>query len=177
MRFQGLVYRAHNPQWSWDPLSGEGARLHGGRFNRPGLPALYTSLTPLTALREATLLGRPMQPIVLCAYEVDAEPVFDSLNDALCRSLGVGDSDIECPSWRAEMLAGAARGARGAPASLRLADRLIAAGYVGMRVRSFAPATGPDDVNLVLWSWGPERPSRVLLIDEEGRLPQAPSHE
>ena len=55
-------------------------------------------------------------------------------------------------------------------ASQALADRLIAAGYVGMRVPSFAPATGPVDINLVLWTWGPERPSRVVLIDEDGRL-------
>lgn len=171
MRFQGLVYRAHNPQWSWDPLSGEGARLHGGRFNRRGVPALYTSLAPLTAVREATLLGRPMQPITLCAYEVDAEPVFDAFDEALCRSLGVSDPDIKCPSWRAEMLAGAL------PASQALADRLVVAGYVGMRVRSFAPATGSDDINLVLWTWSSRRPSRAVLIDEEGRLPQVPAHE
>ena len=57
MRFQGLVYRAHNPEWSWTPLSGEGARRHGGRFNRRGVPALYTSLSPLTAIREAQPLG------------------------------------------------------------------------------------------------------------------------
>ena len=168
MRFQGVVYRAHNPRWSWNPLSGEGARLYGGRFNRRGVPALYTSLAPLTAVREAALLGRPMQPITLCAYEVDAEPVFDASDKALCRSLDVSDSDIASPSWRAEMLAGAVSTSQG------LADRLIAAGYVGMRVRSFAPATVPDDVNLVLWTWGPERPSRAVLIDEEGRLPGLP---
>ena len=63
MRFRGLVYRAHNPQWSWTPLSGEGARRHGGRFNRRGVSALYTSLSLLTAIREAQWLGRPMQPL------------------------------------------------------------------------------------------------------------------
>ena len=36
MRFEGLAYRAHNPRWSWAPTSGEGARLHGGRFNAKG---------------------------------------------------------------------------------------------------------------------------------------------
>ena len=80
MRFRGVVYRAHNPQWSWKPLSGEGARRHGGRFNRRGVPTLYTSLSPLTAIREAQPLGRRMQPLTLCAYEVDVEPVFDSLD-------------------------------------------------------------------------------------------------
>lgn len=168
MRFQGLVYRAHNPQWSWTPLSGEGARRHGGRFNRPGTPALYTSLAPLTAIREAQPLGRPMQPLTLCAYEVDAEPVFDALDEERCRALGVDDADLACPTWEAEMLAGEI------PASHHLADRLIATGHAGMRVRSFAAGVGPEDANLVMWRWSSDRPDRVVLIDEEGRLPGGP---
>ena len=88
MRFQGRVYRAHNPQWSWTPLSGEGARYHGGRFNRRGIPALYTSLNPFTAIREAVPLGRRMQPLTLCAYEVDTEPVIDAQNEYQRAALG-----------------------------------------------------------------------------------------
>jgi RES domain-containing protein len=164
MRFRGLVYRAHNPQWSWTPLSGEGARRHGGRFNRRGIPALYTSLSPLTAIREAQPLGRPMQPLTLCAYEVDVEPVVDALDEDQCRALGVDDSDLVCPTWEAEMLAGVV------PASQVLADRLIAAGYAGMQVWSFAAGTGTEDLNLVMWKWGSERPHRVVLIDDESRL-------
>ena len=41
---------------------------------------------------------------------------------------------------------------------------------VGMVVQSFAHSAGPEDFNLVLWTWGPERPSRFVLIDDEGRL-------
>ena len=164
MRFRGLVYRAHNPQWSWSPLLGEGARRHGGRFNRRGILALYTSLSPLTAIREAQPLGRPMQPLTLCAYEVDVEPVVDTLDEDQCRTLGVKDSDLACPAWEADMLAGRV------PASQGLADRLIAAGYAGMRVRSYAVGTSMEDLNLVLWKWGSDRPQRVVLIDDEGRL-------
>ena len=170
MRFRGLVYRAHNPQWSWTPLSGEDARRHGGRFNRRGLPALYTSLTPLVAIREAQTLGRPMQPLTLCAYEVDAEPVFDAMDEERRQALNVLDSNLDCPAWEAEMLAG------GIPASQSLADRLIAAGYVGVRVRSFAAGAGVDDLNLVMWKWGSERPAREVLIDDEGRLSGGPAH-
>ena len=83
MRFRRLFYRAHNPRWSWSPLSGDGARRHGGRFNRRGLPALNASLSSLTAIREAQSLGRPMQRLVLCAYDVDAAPIFDALDDRL----------------------------------------------------------------------------------------------
>ena len=164
MRFQGLAYRAHNPEWSWTPLSGDGARRHGGRFNRRGVPALYTSLSPLTAIREAQPLGRPMQPLTLCAYEVDVELVFDAEDGEQRRALGVRASDLACPTWESEMLSGEL------PASQALADRLIAEGYSGMRVRSFAAGTGPDDLNLVMWRWSTRRPARIVLIDDEGRL-------
>lgn len=168
MRFRALVYRAHNPQWSWTPISGEGARRHGGRFNRRGVPALYTSLAPLVAIREAQPFGRPMQPLTLCAYEVDAQPVFDALDQERRRALGVTESDLACPTWEAEVLAGTI------PASQALADRLIAAGYVGMRVQSHAAGASADDLNLVLWSWSADRPARVVLIDDEGRLSETP---
>ena len=164
MRFQGLVYRAHNPQWSWTPLSGEGARRHGGRFNRRGVPALYTSLAPLTAIREAEPLGRPMQPLTLCACEVDAEPVFDATDGRERGLLGVTEPDLACPAWEAEMLCGRL------PASQALADRLIAAGYAGLQVRSFAAGAAAGDLILVMWKWGEGRPARVVLIDDDGRL-------
>lgn len=171
MRFSGLVYRAHNPQWSWTPLSGEGARRHGGRFNRPGVPALYTSLAPLTAIHEAQPLGRPMQPLTLCAYEVDVEPVFDTTDTNSRRVLNVADTDLSCSTWEAEMLTGVV------PDSQALSDRLIAANYAGMQVRSFAAGASPEDLNLVLWQWGSDRPTRVILVDDEGRLSGAPREE
>jgi len=35
------LYRAHTPRWSFAPLSGAGAAVQGGRFNRKGIEALY----------------------------------------------------------------------------------------------------------------------------------------
>ena len=123
----------------------------------------------MTAIREASPLGRPLQPILLCAFAVDAEPIFDSLNDDECATLGVTAADLHCPTWRTVMYRGAV------PACQALADRLIAAGYAGMQVRSFAAGAGPDDVNLVFWRWGDRLPSRVVVIDDQGRLPKAGS--
>ena len=51
MRYQGKLFRALNPLYARDPLSGHGAELHGGRFNPKGMPALYASLSVVTALR------------------------------------------------------------------------------------------------------------------------------
>ena len=131
------------------------------------MPALYTSLAPLVAIREAQPLGRPMQPLTLCTYEVDAEPVFDALDPERRQALGVTESDLACPTWEAEMRAGAI------PASQALADRLIAASHVAMRVRSYAAGASAGDLNLVLWSWSADRPARVVLIDDEDRLSEA----
>lgn len=164
MRFRGAAYRAHDPRWSWNPLSGKGARRYGGRFNRRGVAALYLSLLPITAIREAQPAGRPLQPLTLCAYTVDAEPVFDALSTTKLRALGISDAELRCPTWELDMWDGRI------PASQRLSDRLIEAGYVGLRVRSYAPGSGPDDTNLVFWKWGSRRPSRIVLIDDEGRL-------
>ncbi len=166
MRFRGLVYRAHNPRWAWAPTSGEGARRYGGRFNRAVVPALYTSLSPVTAMREASSVGRPLQPITLCAYTVDAEPIFDILDPLQREAEGVTEAEFHCPDWEQKMLMGII------PASQGLAERLSAGGYVGMRVRSFTPGATADDLNLVFWRWGNLRPSRVVLIDDEARLPK-----
>ncbi|MCY4312821.1 MAG: RES domain-containing protein [Gammaproteobacteria bacterium] len=154
----------HNPQWLWTSLAAEGARRHGGGFNHRGVCALYTSLVPMTAILEVSQLGRPFQPAILCAYEVDAEPVFDAKNKNERQLLGVQMSDLECPDWEAEMLAGML------PVSQKLANRLISKGFVGMLVRSFASGTCGSELNLVMWKWGEKLPACVRLIDDESRL-------
>jgi len=58
----------------------------------------------MTAVREASPLGRPLQPILLCAYDVDTEPIFNSLDEVECAS----DSDLllPCANWRTAKLSG-----------------------------------------------------------------------
>ncbi|MDE0419609.1 MAG: RES domain-containing protein [Gammaproteobacteria bacterium] len=158
------MYRAHDPRWAWSALSGEGARRYGGRFNKPGIPTLYTSFTASGAVREVSPMGRRMQPLVLCAYEVDVAPVFDALDGADKDSLGIVDADLDCPAWRLEALSGRT------PASQALVERLVSSGFAGMRVPSYAEGAGVGDVNLVLWRWGDALPHRVVLIDDEQRL-------
>ncbi|MBY0421487.1 MAG: RES domain-containing protein [Parvularculaceae bacterium] len=164
MRFTGFVWRAHNPEWSWDPESGEGARLHGGRFNPKGVAALYTSLDVLTAIQEASPLGRPFSPITLCQYEIDCDALVDMRTASSRRAAGVSEASLDCPAWRAEMLVGRS------PESHLVAARLIAGGAAGLIVRSYAP--GADGFNLVLWRWSKDLPHRVRVIDPEQRLPK-----
>ena len=75
---------------------------------------------------------------------------------------------LECPTWREEMLAGRV------PASQALADRLIARGYCGMIVRSFATGSTERDLNVVFWRWSEEPPTMVRVIDDESRLRRPP---
>ena len=105
-----------------------------------------------------------MQPLTLCAYEVDAQPIFDALSEATRQELGVTNSELACPTWEADRSAGRL------PKSQALADRLVAAGYAGMRVQSFALGMGAHDQNLVMWKWSSDWPVRVVLVDDKGRL-------
>jgi RES domain-containing protein len=163
MHYQGMLYRALNPIHAREPLSGRGAERYGGRFNPKGVPALYTSLSIMTALREANQVGH-LQPTTLVSYRADIEAVFDSRDAAALKSQGVDPADLSDPSWRDQMRD------RGEARTQTLARRLSAAGHNGLLVRSFAPGAGPDDLNLVLWRWGEADGARLVLIDDENRL-------
>lgn len=163
MRFHGILYRALNPIYACEPLSGRGAELYGGRFNAKGTPALYLSLSVRTALREANQAGS-LQPTTLVSYDADIERVFDSRDEAALRADGMDPASLADPSWRDQMKA------TGEARTQGFGRRLIAAGYHGLLVHSFAPGAGDDDLNLVLWKWSTTAPTRLTLIDDENRL-------
>ncbi len=166
MRLSGLVYRAHNPRWSFAPTSGAGAARYGGRFNPVGLPALYAARRMETAWREAQQ-GFPFkaQPLTICAYEVDCADIADLQDEDSCRALEVSFLDLACP-W--EDLA--ERGIE--PPSWQVAKRMIVSGHVGIIVPSFAPGATSDDRNVIFWTWSDDLPHRVRVIDDESRLPR-----
>lgn len=163
MRFQGQLYRALNPIWAKQPLSGDGARRFGGRFNAKGTPALYTSLDVLTAIRESNRLGT-LQPTTLVSYEADIEPVFDATDAGLLARSGIDDTILAAADWRERM------NRQGEAPSQALARRLQADGFAALKVRSFARGAGPANINMVVWRWGAEVPTRLILNDDEGRL-------
>jgi RES domain-containing protein len=166
VRFRGTCYRAHDPRWSFKPLAGDGAAIHGGRFNPKGMPALYLSLSIETAIKEANQgFAFKIAPCVLCSYEVDCSDVVDLRTDASRSRHGATAADIAC-AWFAEAAAGRE------PPSWALCRRLRADGFAGVVVPSFAPGTISGDQNLVLWDWGPQPPHQVRVYDPSGRLPK-----
>jgi RES domain-containing protein len=163
LRYAGKLYRALNPIYAREPMSGRGAELHGGRFNPKGTPALYLSLSVTTALREANQVGN-LQPTTLVSYDAEIDDIFDT-RDAIALALeSISAAMLADAGWRDEMKAS------GEAKTQTFAKKLIAAGRTGLLVRSFAVGSTAGDLNLVLWRWGAEAPSRLILIDDENRL-------
>ena len=166
MRLTGVVYRAHNPRWAFAPTSGDGAARYGGRFNPPGVSALYTSLNLETAWFEAQQgFAFKAQPLTICAYEVDCADVIDLTAGDTRLAHGVAGADLAC-AWEDQ----ASRG--GEPASWRIARSLIAGGFAALIAPSFALGAGPGARNMVFWTWSDTPPHRVTVIDDEARLPR-----
>jgi RES domain-containing protein len=162
-RYVGLLYRPLNPVYAREPLSGRGASLYGGRFNRKGVDALYTSLDPQTAIREANQVGA-LQPTTLVAYRADLAAVFDTQDPGALTERGLTPEALADPAWRARMNDGAA------VPTQTLADGLAGEGYTGLIVRSSARGAPPDALNLALWRWNTGGDDRLEVVDDEGRL-------
>lgn len=66
------------------------------------MPALYTSLTVMTALKEAHQAGSP-QPTTLVSYEAEIENVFDGRDQDALREAGIHAALPADASWRDRM--------------------------------------------------------------------------
>ena len=98
MRFVGTGYRVHDPRWSFKPLSGAGAAIHGGRFNPKGVAALYLSLDLVTAVREGNQgFAGKIEPCVLCSYEVDCADITDLREGPTRAAADVSFEELACP--------------------------------------------------------------------------------
>jgi len=166
LRFVGTCYRAHDPRWSFKPISGDGAAIRGARFNPKGMPTLYLALGVMTAVKEANQgFARRIDPCVLCSYDVDCDDIVDLRTPESRADAGMRFEDMAC-AWM-DVLAEGKR-----PPSWAIHSLLTAQGKAGILVPSFAPGADADDQNLVLWDWGDGLPHRVEVIDPSGRLPR-----
>ncbi|MGC9221706.1 MAG: RES family NAD+ phosphorylase [Solirubrobacteraceae bacterium] len=118
--FTGHGFRHLGPRY--DPLSGEGARLHGGRFNPPGsFPVLYIGQSRPCAVAELKRLGERqaigvegLLPRVLHRYEIEFDRVLDLTDGEVRAQVGLGTDVLTGPDWTACQDLGVAAHALGA---------------------------------------------------------------
>lgn len=157
------LWRMLTIRYQRDPLSGEGARLHGGRWNPPGKAALYLGTDHATAIAE--FYQGLAKPGTLAPYRLNATAIAD-LTD---RAGGPVDDTVALAMtapWKA------IAGIEGAtPPSWTLTASLIETGAQGALVPS---AQNPGGTALVLWRWhragGGGEGAALELLDPDGAL-------
>jgi len=162
VRFIGVVYRVCTPKYATesDLLTGEGSRIKGGRWNPPGIAAVYGSSTPETAMAES--LGHyryyriPLpaaMPRVCLALEVDLNRILDLRDRAVRRRLGLTLGQIS-GDWRAQRDSGKV------PTTQRVGEAVYRAGFEGLLAPS---AHSPGGHNLVIFPKNLERTKQLRV--------------
>lgn len=158
-----VFHRFLTPKWAFVPLSGAGAASDGGRFNRPGVEALYLSRAPQTALDEYRQGASIAPPATLAAYEITLDQVAD-LSDGYDPAIWSRDwAEWDC-NWRK-----IARIDKKIPPSWLLPDGLVTQGYRGLLFPSLQHAGG---TNLVIFNANLTAADVVRVHDPDGRLPR-----
>ncbi|GGI91597.1 hypothetical protein GCM10007973_29840 [Polymorphobacter multimanifer] len=153
----GRWWRMLSPRWHHDPLSGAGAARAGGRWNAPGMAALYLSADHGTAIAE--YMQALIHPGTLAPYYVKADAILDLTDADVRKQAGIEQSMLTLPWRRIRDID------RAEPASWHMAREALLAGFAGCRV----PSVQGRGINLVLWCWG-EIGAQVTLIDPTGDL-------
>lgn len=158
-----IFHRYLTPKWAYLPTSGAGAASDGGRFNRPGVEALYLSRAPQTALEEYRQGASIAPPATLAAYRVTLDDVVDLSEGYDPATWDVAWADWNC-AWRR-----IARLEKTVPPSWRLADDMVSQGRRGLL---FPSTRHPGGVNLVVFSANLSGGDKVEVHDPDGRLPR-----
>jgi RES domain-containing protein len=141
-RFQTIDFSSAN-----DVLSGEGARLRGGRWNQPGLATVYGSTADTTALEECKANDRyygveTKSPRLLVAVEAQLVGVLNLTSAGIRRTLSVTLKELAAEDWRKLMQVGQES------SSQALGRAAAVVGASGLLVRSAAIARG---INVVVF--------------------------
>lgn len=158
VRIEQRFWRVLSPKWASEPLSGAGAAARGGRWNEPGVPALYLSETHGTAIAEYNQsLERPG---TFAPYDALADRIVDLCDPAVLKALAI-PTDVATCAWKTISRIDGRR-----PPTWDVAARLIAAGAQGARV----PSAQGAGVNVVLWRWNEPNGAAVSVVDPFGDL-------
>lgn len=155
--FKGVAFRSHDPRWSFEPTSGEGAKLTGGRYNPKGQKALYLSFSELGAIIESQHgFSKRLQPRLLCAYQIDVEKIIDLTDPQITQSLDIHPSKLGGDWLFSDE----------EPYTHTVFTQLINLGANGVIDRSYATNSDAGK-NIILWQWN----DNVSVIDDYNALP------
>ena len=158
------LWRAFVPRWAHLPLSGEGAARFGGRWNPPGMPAIYAARELSTAWAEYNQ-GFVQHPALIARLELSGARLADLTDEAVLAELSVKPAIHRC-EWRDAMDNGRV------PQTHALARRLLRRGWHGVVYPSFM---SPGGRCVALWRWNKKGVPRLDVIDPEHRLPKSPA--
>lgn len=146
-------------------LNGAGARQRGGRWNRPGMSAIYGSLSDVTALEECKANDRyygvvTKGPRLLVAVEARLTATVDLTSAPVRRALGVTLEELDAEDWRKVQQQGFES------ISQALGRAAAACSASGLLVSS---AAVPQGTNLVVFP-GNRNADRLKVVEEEKLL-------
>ncbi len=172
--FNGTIVRSVGTRYASeaDFLAGRGAAKYGGRWNRPGIVAIYGSTDILTATMEAykqfLAFGfslSSMQPRVTAGAKVILQRVLDLTSPAKRRRIGFSRTELVTEDWHSIQLAGDESWTQA------IGRGALKAGYEGLLVPS---ARNPKGTNLVIFPENLNAGSSIALLGKSA-LPPHPS--
>ncbi|SFH86624.1 RES family NAD+ phosphorylase [Planctomicrobium piriforme] len=151
-----------------DIISGEGSRKFGGRWNPPGIAAVYLSLSPETAMAETLAhfqyRGIPVSaamPRVFVSVSVRLSQVVDITQKTISQRLQVSNRALLESDWRKIMTRDSL------PPSQLVGQAAEAAGVEGLLVPSAASRFGK---NLIIFPAN-LLPDSKISVDRADELP------
>jgi RES domain-containing protein len=165
--FTGTAYRSSTPEYAkeTDLLTGEGARLLGGRWNPIGIAMIYASLTPEIAMAETLAhnryFGIPIEdamPRTFVAIEATLSAAIDFRIGSVRRRLRVSLDRLLNVDWRKEIRAGRR------PITQLIGEAASEVGVKAMIVPS--AATAGDNLVVFTGNLGSGSTIRILNADQ-----------
>jgi RES domain-containing protein len=144
-------------------ISGQGAKLTGGRWNQRGVATIYLSDTPELALAESLAYARYRKaritsgfPRTFAAMHVKLSNVLDLTDGAVRRQLRISQRRMVATDWRKQI-------SRGLVPLTHLLGQ--AAFDVGFEAHLVASATGYSGTNIAIFPENKLRGSRLRVLN------------
>jgi len=94
---EGYAFRYVPERHRGTALGGDGSHRNGGRYNPPGIGALYTSLQRHTALAERTYFlsdEDPLEPQLLLTFDYSVTAIIDLMDGGVLLALDTTETEI-----------------------------------------------------------------------------------